>query len=307
MKAITRRGFVGTLAAAALHGSPASQTTFDFHSGFWTNLHFVLYNQAAGRKDGRDPDLSALSTTEKATWNEALGYYGASVIDYQFGDFPMILISQALALAEGAARVEGKEPVYNVLEKAAPVYRAHWWTEHDRKNRAWIDQITPLIAAHEGALRPALARAYDAPWPEERIRAEVSYYLTATSGYTSLEPTLITVPSWSKRNTGAAGVETMFHEAGHGLVGHVEKEIDAAATRLGRRPVHKDLWHAVMFYTTGELVRRRLPEVEPYAIKYGLWEQGWPGVFEVMERRWKPFLDGHGNFHDAIESVVAES
>jgi hypothetical protein len=59
-----------------------------------------------------------------------------------------------------------------------------------------------------------------------------------------------------------------------------------------------------MFYTTGELMRKCLPEVEPYAIKYGLWEQGWRGVYDVMERHWKPFLDGDGTFREAIDGVV---
>lgn len=306
---MTRREFAGLVATGAICGSPPSQTTFDFQSGFWIKLHFVLYNLASGRKEGRLPDVSALSAAEAAAWNGALDYYEANVIAHAFGEFPMILIAGELASQEGAQRLkkpETPDPVYPVLESAAPVYRAHWWAEHDRKNREWIDVIAPLIATHEDALRPALARAYDTKWPQKPIRAEASYYLTRSAGYTSLNPTLVTVSSWSTRNAGVAGIETVFHEAGHSLVQRMQDEIDAAASRLGRKPAHADLWHALMFYTTGELVRRRLPTVEPYAIKYGMWEHDWPGLFEILERRWKPFLDGQGSFREAIGTIVAE-
>ena len=299
---MTRRGFTALLAAGTLRAE--SQATFDFHSGLWVNLHNVLYNMAAGKKDGRQPGLSALKLEELAVWNDSLNYYDANVISHAFGEFPMIVISEELSAAGSAESLKTKDPdrIFQILEKAAPVYRAHWWPEHDRKNREWIDTVSPLVTAHEGALKPALARAYDTRWPRERVRVEVSYYLTGGSGYTSLEPTLTTVSSWSKRNAGAAGVETLFHEAGHAMMARVQKEIDSYKKHLP-----KDLWHALMFYTTGELVSRRLPEVEPYAIKYGLWESGWPGVLEVLKRRWKPFLDGQGTFREAIDAVVMES
>jgi hypothetical protein len=287
---MTRRGFAGMLAAEMLSGWSADQTTFDFHSGFWVNLHFVLYNMAAGKKDGREPNLSALNPAETAVWNDALRYYEANMIGHAFGELPMIKLNQGFA----------KGVPSPILEPAASIYRAHWWTEHDRKNREWIDEVTPLVAAHEDFLRTALARAYDMPWPKQRVHVEVSYYLTGASGYTSLRPTLTTVSSWSKRNAGAAGVETLFHEAGHAQMTRVQQ----AMKRVNRRPAHDDLWHALMFYTTGELVRKCLPEVEPYAIKYGLWEQGWRGVYDVMVRHWKPFLDGQGTFREAIEGVV---
>jgi hypothetical protein len=84
-------------------------------------------------------------------------------------------------------------------------------------------------------------------------------------------------------------------------------EINAAENRKGRKLSHEDLWHAVIFYTTGELVRRQLATLVPYAIQYGMWESAWPGSLAVMEKDWKPFLDGHGRFRDAIERIVADS
>jgi hypothetical protein len=42
-------------------------------------------------------------------------------------------------------------------------------------------------------------------------------------------------------------------------------------------------------------------------MKYGLWESAWPQVLPLMEKDWKPFLDGKGTFKDAIKQLVADS
>jgi len=286
------------------------QSTFEFHSGFWVNLHHALYNQAAGKNAGRPPSLPALKPAETAAWNEALDYYERNFAGHDLLEFSMIRINGALAAAGDAPSLHASEvpkPVVQMLEKAAPVYRAQWWTEHNRKNHEWIDQVTPLIAEYDKSLRSALSHAYNTPWPKGLIRVEMSYYTTGKSAYTSLGPTIITISSWSRRNEGPAGLETIFHEAGHGLIQNVMDEIDAAETRRGRKLSHQDLWHAVIFYTTGELVRRHLPALVPYATKYGMWESTWPNSLPVMENAWKPFLDGDGDFRDSIDRLVANS
>jgi hypothetical protein len=288
----------------------AVQTTFEFHSGFWVNLHHTLYNQVAGRRAGRAPNLSSLNPAETLAWTEALDYYERKFAGHDLGEFSMLRIKLPLAFAGDAVSLKGSglpAPVIQILEKAAPVYRAHWWTEHNRKNHEWIDQVTPLIARYENVLRPALSHAYNTRWPKDRMRVEMSYYTTGNAAYTSLRPTVITVSSWSQRNEGPAGLETIFHEAGHGLIQRVQDEIGAAEKRRARKLRQTNLWHAVIFYTTGEVVRRQLPALVPYAIKYGMWENDWPNTLPVMERDWKPFVEGNGRFKDAIDRIVADS
>jgi hypothetical protein len=135
----------------------------------------------------------------------------------------------------------------------------------------------------------------------------MSYYTTGASAYTSLWPTIVTISSWSRRNEGPAGLETLFHEAGHCLIQKVQDEIRRAEKRQGKQLSRQKPWHAVIFYSTGEVVRQYLPAVVPYAIKYGLWESELTGFLPVMEKDWKPFLDGSGRFKDAIDRIVADS
>lgn len=106
---------------------------------------------------------------------------------------------------------------------------------------------------------------------------------------------------------GPAALETVFHEAGHALVPKIRDEIHAAEKRRGRKLAHADLWHAVMFYITGELVGRQVTGLVPYAVKYGMWEGTWPNELPVMEKDLRPFLDGKASFRDAIDRLVADS
>src|SRR5207248_6491828 len=87
------------------------QTTFDFHSGFWVNLHHTLYNQAAGLNAGRAPDLSGLDAAETAAWHDAVEYYQLNFAGHDFLEFAMIKISKSLAVSIVP------EPVREVLER----------------------------------------------------------------------------------------------------------------------------------------------------------------------------------------------
>ena len=72
----------------------------------------------------------------------------------------------------------------------------------------------------------------------------------------------------------------------------------------------RDLWHAVLFYTTGEVVKRRLAEdgiraYVPYAYQYWIYTRNWTRFQGVLEHAWQPYLDGTRSFEDALRNMVA--
>ncbi|HEV2473201.1 MAG TPA: hypothetical protein VGS41_11080 [Chthonomonadales bacterium] len=288
--------------------APVAQKTFEFHNDFWVNLHHTLYNQAALQKAGHPPDLSTLSQQEASEWNRALDYYGRNLIGRSLLDYSMVRINTALAHTAETSRLTQVEDraLRELLENAAPIYRAHWWPAQQRSNQEWMDRISPLVARCEDAVKPALSHAYNSPWPHHRIRVEISYYTTGVSAYTSLRPTLITISSWSKRNQDTAAVETLFHEASHSLIRKVADEIQAYQNRTGKKLTHGDLWHAVIFYTTGEIVGRCEPDLVPYAIKYGMWDTAWPNTLPALDKDWRPYLEGKAKFKASIDRLVAD-
>jgi len=293
---------------------------FEFHSGFWINLHHFLYQQAREEQASR----AAPPAEGSQDWAAALDYYARELADRDLlfnGD--MINIKNRLAEMEGCPDLSGQSDpqcasglrpgLIAALEQAAPVYRARWWADHDRTNRAWAKAVSPLVERLGVALAERLAAAYREQWPAERMRVDVSYVANWAGAYTTLRPTRITIASGDPRNEGIAALETLFHEASHALAEAVRDGI-ARECRRRNKPIPRDLWHALLFYTTGEMVRRALTGLggplardgyTPYAVRQGLYARGWEGYLRVLERHWQPYLDGKLEFDRAVARMVA--
>jgi hypothetical protein len=320
---------------------------FEFHSGFWINLHHALYEQARVREQrptARPEKASVSSGEQKKTggetsggspvaeqkaWSEAVEYYAAALArrDLVF-DGEMVDIKNRLAELETCADLSGKSEyrcaaglqpeLIAALERGAPWYRAQWWNKHDQNNRAWIAATEPLAREFGAKLAEQLANVYHAEWPGGIIRVDVCQYAGLTGGYTSLDPLHITISARDERNQGTAGLEELFYEASHGLAGGVRDAL-VREYRLREKPIPRDLWNAILFYTTREFVKRssvgkegsaERKQSEP-AERFGLASRGWQNFQGVLERHWKPYLDalmrgraGPDDFERALAQVV---
>ncbi len=334
--------------AAPLHAQLEDQATvappvIEFHSGFWLNLHHFLYLEARLRNsdssEARDasaqpeyssvPPAGELTPAEKTAWNAALDAYSkdwASRNLLQNGD--MIIVNDRLAEVENCTNISAhatpppciaglRADLVTALMEAAPVYRAHWWSEQDTENRNWIAGVTPLIHDMGSDLSTQLVRIYHQAWPTSRLRVDVSWYAGPEGSYTTLVPPHVTIASHDSRNQGLSAFEMLFHEASHMLAGGVEDAIERRCRDLGK-PIPRDLWHALLFYTTGELVRREVaaypalasrsgitPVYTPYAIRNGLYDHGWNDYQVALEKFWQDYLDGKLDFETAIARIVA--
>src|SRR5216684_3830849 len=270
-------------------GAESSLPVFELHSGFWVNLHHFLYLQArmmngnsssidtgrgAAPPDDAPISLSDFPPEEIKAWLAAVAFYAKDL-----GRRDLLLngemetINNRLSEMEACADLQGKNSaacksglqpdLVETLDRAAPVYRAHWWAEQDRANREWI--------------------AHDA------------------------------------RNRGIYGFEVLFHEASHALAGAVNEAI-AREFRQRDKPIPRDLWHALLFYTTGELVRRDLAygtmtiaglqgtdpsSYQPYAARFGLYSGAWDRFRGMLDLYWRPYLDGKVSFDTAVARLAA--
>ena len=310
----------------------AASSIFEFHGGFWFNLHDFLYHQArirarqlAGDSDkaaGTSPglaDTEGLTPEQLRTWTAALDYYRNTWIkrDVVF-DEEMVRIQGRLMASEAAADLKGsglQPELAAALESAAPIYRAQWWAGQVRANRSWIEAVTPLVNRFGDALIRQLTAAYRAKWPGRRIRVDVVKFASGAGAYTTLDPVHITASSTDPRNQGSAALETLFHESSHALAGRSFGAVFEALAREGRaqnKAIPGDLWHALLFYTTGEIVRRTLAKggvnaYTPYAYRNGLYARSpaWQKYQRAFEQRWQPYLDGKTGFNDAIADLVS--
>jgi len=283
---------IGCLPAAG------QQTTFDFHSNFWVNLHHFLYEQAIAKS----PAPSAT-----ADWQHAVDVYRTDITKHELLSRDIAGINASLSAVENTESLKDSgldAELRDLLEKAAPVYKARWWPEHNRQNLAWIAAATPLVAKYETVMKKELGAAFQTPWPSEPIHTDVAEYASWAGAYTLVEPTHVTISS-----TGAVdqeAVEILFHEASHGMIKKVSDALSAELESQQKLFQRRAFWHAVLFYTAGEVARRHLDHYTPYAIRHGLYDRGWPGALPVLEKDWNPYLDGKIDLATAVHRLVAD-
>lgn len=301
---------------------------FEFHSGFWLNLHHTLYRQARLQRNpasaANSTPMSGLSSSEQKAWDVAVAYYGKNYAEKDLlFSLEMVLIKNQLGDFETCDDLAGlkkktcdaglPQHLTEALDGAAPVYRAHLWTEHDRTNRRWISAVAPLVRRSGLDLSHRLAEIYETDWPKERIRVDVTSFANSSGAYTTLDPLRVTVASTDARNQGPEALEILFHEASHGISDNVQSAI-LRECRQRDKPVPRDLWHALLFYTTGEIIRPAVFPSDaaaakagyiPYAVREGLYKRGWESYLRVLTQFWQPYLDGKETFDDAIAHMVS--
>jgi len=296
---------------------------FEFHSGFWINLHHFLYQQALQNAEGPPVpnalmNAPQLSAAEQSQWGQAVAFYRQSMIEHDLLSDPgMNAIDTVLGHAEGSASLDSsglKDDLVKVLEEAAPIYLAHWWSGHDRANRFWIRTVTPMVLALGPALAKQLSTAYHVPWLAQPIRVDVAVYANWAGAYTYTSDHVHTIissvdPSYQD----FAALEMLFHEASHGMVseksGHIADQI-ARECKSDGIPVPQDLVHVMIFFTAGEFARRDLASVgvahyQPYAIKNSLYPRsGWTRYASALDLFWIPHLDGKAPLDVSIVEVI---
>ena len=339
----TRRAFCSLLCVLPLFLAPSSRAqdepsapplpVFEFHSGFWLNLHHTLYRIARSQRSASASPSSASSTlgnsnlspAEQRVWSAALAFYTKTYADKDLTvSLEMILIKNQLGDFETCEDLAGLKKktcdaglpakLTETLDAAAPVYRAHLWQDHDRANRRWISAVAPLVRRNGLDLSHRLAEIYQTNWPKERIRVDVTSYASSTGAYTTLDPLRVTVSAADSRNQGAEALEVLFHEASHGIADGVQEAIYREC-RQREKPIPRDLWHALLFYTTGEVIRPLGSNSAdasitpsgyvPYAVREGLYKRGWENYLRLLTEYWQPYLDGRVTFDDAIAHMVS--
>ncbi|WP_164928776.1 hypothetical protein [Gloeobacter violaceus] len=305
------------------------QLLYEFHSGLWMNLHHLLYEQAEARRaraggglptqvkarlDALLSQIDTLPAAPRRIWNDALEAYERVWVrrDLLFDD-GMTRIKLRLAEREASLSLVGAslpDDLRRALQLAAPVYRKHWWPEHDRNNRQKADDLARRVQELGLALTGQLAALYRSPWPSKgRLRVEMAPYAGFGGAYTSLDPTFTVYQNTDPRKRDWLGLEILFHETSHAMIAPVETAITRSCQKRGRA-VPEDLWHVLLFYTTGEAVRQALARrgIEgyvQYADANGVYGRaGWLPYRQALALHWQPYIDGQADFDGAIAGIV---
>jgi hypothetical protein len=201
------------------------------------------------------------------------------------------------------------------LEALMPLYRSAQWEDDDRANRFWIAVAESLLASVAEELADAHAKAYAMPFPKN-ILVDVSPLAWEFGAYTvgQGESAHVVISSTDSGYQGFAALEMLMHEPSHAIVasdesGAIGADLKRAAGELGVRPM-ANLWHAILFYTSGELTRRSLAKrgvrgYQPAII--GMYERAYRGFRQPLETHWQAYLDGKVSREAAIRQILIET
>jgi hypothetical protein len=293
------------IAIATIRTAAQSNALFAFHSNAWLNLHHFVRASARG-----GPAPTGLSAEDSRQWAAGVAFY-KPYAQRDLLDDEMSEIKTALRGAEEQASLEGiavDAGLKATLEALMPIYQKHWWSEHDRVNRAWIAAVQPLLERHGAALSRTLTRTYDTTWPSNPIPVDLSVTAGPDGAYTTGPPTHVTISSSDPSYRGLAALEMLFHESSHSPISDLFRRVGQAASEQ-KVSVPPRLWHGVLFYTAGELTAR---ELKAYGITYGQYAgEGLytnlcgAGCREKIAEHWTPRLDGKESVADSLSALVA--
>ena len=310
------------LAAAAGAREPVRATPhFAFYSDFQTNLNDALVAAGLARKRHEPEPLQKgdeaacfgkLSTQERAAWDAAVAYYQAAVSPASWNDREQYLIRMQLAGFDGEIKTDDDARLValarHMREAAAPAYEACRWKAQDTANRQWIDALASRLATDESPIAARLTRLYGKDWAKLPIRVDVVQVVNWAGANSIIDPPHLLV---AVENEGLSGLEVVFHEASHILMARgdpVQKALaDAAASR--GRPLPPDLWHAVLFFTTGEAVRETLAKdgIDYTPMLEALYKRGsWAEDRDALEKTWRPYVEGKRDLAKAAAALLDE-
>lgn len=258
------------------------------------------------------PAEGELSPAERSAWDAAVTAYRQRYMNRDVLEEGMIAIKNALRVVPNdgvVPPIAGEPELDDILNSAAPVYRAHWWPAHDALNRSWIAAAQVLMDRYARTIAPRVAAAYGQSWPAGPVPVDASIQAGPVGAYTTSPPVHVTMSSIDRGYQGLAAVEMLFHEPSHQWGRILQRTINEAAEKRGKT-VPRQLWHAVMFYNAGEIARRALAEdgvtwyreqatAEIYADFCG------DGCRARIATHWNPRLDGTVSFETAIDNLVA--
>jgi hypothetical protein len=301
----------------------ATTPHFALHSDFAFNLHDALLAAGAARRAKQPEHFQAephkacfdgLPAAERSAWDRAVDYYAEIIAP---GDaFARNQMLPRLALLWRTSDFwSGDERRFLEIarafrEAAAPAYERCRWQAQDAVNRRWIETLVETLERHEDMIARRLNALYATSWEGLPIPVDVVETVSWAGGdsiATNPPPGHVLVSSANADyQDPAAALELVFHEASHFLTGRDTPLRNAlAAAGPATDPTQNLVWHAVLFYMTGETVRRvlaeaREPDYTPLIFALDIFGNVRPPIADV----WPTYMSGDRSMPDAARELA---
>jgi hypothetical protein len=318
------------LAGSSLAQSPqrvpaASTTYFALYSDFELNLNDALTNTGVARRfhkpqlfhDGDEVAcFGKLPAFTRSAWERAVDYYGENISSTSPISRQRYLVRVQLVGFNDELKSEEDRQFADIARSfraaAAPAYRACRWATQDETNRKWIEAAKVQIAADEQKAAARVQALYRKKWTALPIPVDVVQTVDFSGANTILGKPGTGHILVANENEMPYVLEVVFHEASHILMDH-DDPIQLALAKAAQTANFKlpsELWHVVLFYTTGEAVQRVMaddgkPGYKPMV--YGIYARGaWVEYRSALESAWTPYVDGKHSLAEAAAALIEE-
>jgi len=172
----------------------------------------------------------------------------------------------------------------------------------------------PMLKSAGEELADAHTKAYGVPFPRH-IFVDVACCGWEFGAYTvgQGDSAHAVIASQDPGYQGYAALESLMHEPSHAIVepnaGAIGGDLSRVSRELGLKPM-ANLWHAVLFYTSGELTRRALAQrgiLDYKPMILGLYDGPFRGYRQALETHWQAWLDGRVSREDAMRELLKET
>jgi hypothetical protein len=298
-----RKALLLLILALPLHATEIGRSgAHVFHSSFWINLHERLRHEAM--HPAEHPSFKGM---ELSAWRQALVNYRTEVGSKNpVFDRKLAMVWHALAATADDAKPKDIPPrLLEALQQAEPAYRAKLWKEDDARNRFWTKVAVVMLNEAGDEMTREISRVYGTTFPK-RIDMEVASFVDEYGAATPDQHDgkyLTVVASNDPAYQGFHALEMTFHEPMHHFDQSMYRDIDAAANGA---KVPRNLSHALLFYTSGELARRAWAKrgVVYTPIADEVAARAWKDLIEPIKLHWTPVLDGKASREEALKALV---
>jgi hypothetical protein len=247
---------------------------YNWYSNHDLNAHVFLYGKANACKFGKKPADSlalysfadkreALSKKEIAELNEIVAFYKDSLLSHDIlFDSLMREISDVLVTENGLKhnyKTKWQNLAAKNLKKFIPYFDKYYWAGIDSTNKAWLDANKGEIARLEESVVPELEKIYQTKLPAgAKLRIDLTCYATWAGAFSYKDGYChVIFSSVHPSNQGNLAAEVTFHETSHFLVDKLNAQIAAAVPKGVEVKQGFNLWHNIIFYTTGYVLQKK--------------------------------------------------
>jgi hypothetical protein len=300
-------------------GTSADSPPFRYYNFIWVNLHHYLYNEAFPTGHGIGQTIPGLSAVQKTAVANAIDFYRSHYQDRDLlFDRELHTITQQVIAAgnTGLPSTGIPDDLRKTLQSVYPIYMKYLWASQKLENHHWIVSNQQLLSRYGPAIQHELERVLQRKFSDGPYQVYVVHEANWPGGYTSeaergTHPHTV-ISSGRPDYRGLAGLEMVFHESLHaGPFDTVQAALDAEFARHNAKD-EVQLWHAVLFYTAGEIVREVLSAdgvaFQPYEYAPGgpFTRGRWARVEATVRKYWLPYMQGKIDMRKAVAQMVTE-